>query len=177
MSEAAFGLDFAVRFRSLMLDVLAREVQLTARVLASVPDDRRDYRPDPRSRSGWELAWHIAADVWFLEGIARLRFELNPDQAHENPHASSNALAEWYDPHARDALDSIRTMPAEHLLKPVALGGVAEQSGQAFPAFLYLLWAQTHMVHHRGQLTAYLRPMGAKVPATYGPSGDEPPSS
>jgi uncharacterized damage-inducible protein DinB len=167
MSEAAFSLDFAVGFRALMLDVLAREVGITARVLSSVPDDRRDYRPDPKSRSAWELAWHAAADVWFLDGIAALHFEPNPDQAHENPNDSSGGRA-------GEALQHIRAMPPEQLLEPVVLGGVAKQSGQAFPAFIYLLWAHTHMVHHRGQLAAYLRPMGAKVPGIYGPSADEP---
>ncbi len=174
MGEAGFGLDFAVGFRTLMLDVLTREVGVTARVLASVPDDRRDYRPEPKSRSAWELAWHTAADVWFLDGIAALCFEPNPDQAHKNPNESSSSLAEWYSAHAGEALERIRAMPPEHLLKPVVLGGVAEQSGQAFPAFVYLIWAHTHMVHHRGQLAAYLRPMGAKVPGIYGPSADEP---
>ena len=174
MSEPTFTLDFAVGFRGLMLDVLAREVQVTARVLASVPDDRRDYRPDPSSRSAWELAWHVAADVWFLEGIGRLRFEPNPDQSHTNPNSSSSTLAGWYSARAREALELIRTVSAEHLLGPVILGGVAEQSRQSFPAFVYLLWAHTHMVHHRGQLAAYLRPMGAKVPSIYGPSADEP---
>jgi hypothetical protein len=56
-----------------MLDVLSREVKLTARVLASIPDEGREYRPHPKSRSAWELAWHVVADVWFLDGIAELR--------------------------------------------------------------------------------------------------------
>ena len=175
MSEPAYSLDFAVTFRGLMLDVLARELKLTARVLTSIPDERREYRPDPKSRSAWELAWHVAADVWFLEGIAQLHFEPNPDQRHENPHSSSKALADWFDTRAGEALERVRAMPAEHLVKPVVLGGVAEQAGQGFPAFLYLLWAETHMVHHRGQLATYLRPMGGRVPTIYGPSADEPP--
>jgi uncharacterized damage-inducible protein DinB len=166
--------DFAVAFRSLMVDVLAQEIGVTARVLARIPEHRRDYRPDPKSRSAWELAWHAAADVWFLEGIANLRFEPNPDQTHANPCSSGPALAEWYEARAAEALQRIRSMPVELLRSPVVLGGVAEQSGQAHPAFLYLLFAHTHMVHHRGELVVYLRPMGAQVPSIYGPSADEP---
>jgi uncharacterized damage-inducible protein DinB len=174
VGEEGFGSDFAVAFRTLMLDVLGREAEVTARVLAAVPEDKRDYRPAPGSRSAAELAWHIAADVWFLDGIARREFEVNPDQTHANPTQSSAELAAWYSAHVKSALDSIRVVPAEQLVAPLVLGGVAAQSGQAFPAFVYLLWAHTHTVHHRSQLAAYLRPMGAKVPSIYGPSGDQP---
>ena len=174
MSETGFGPEFASAFRELMLDALGREAEVTARVLAAVPDDRRDYRPAPGSRSAAELAWHVAADVWFLEGIARRRFEINPDQTHANPTQSSAELAAWYTARFKSALESIRAVPVEQLVAPLTIGGVAEQSGQAFPAFVYLLGAHTHTVHHRGQLSAYLRPMGARVPGIYGPSGDEP---
>lgn len=156
-----------------MLDVLGREAQVTARVLAAVPDDQGSYRPAPDSRSAAELAWHIAADVWFLDGIARREFQVNPDQTHPNPTQSNAELAEWYVARVQSALDQIRAVPGEELVAPLAIGGVAAQSGQAFPAFVYLLWAHTHTVHHRGQLAAYLRPMGARVPGIYGPSSDE----
>jgi len=49
-----------------------------------------------------------------------------------------------------------------------------EFSGAKFPAVKYLVWTLVHMVHHRGQLTTYLRPMGSKVPSIYGGSYDEP---
>jgi uncharacterized damage-inducible protein DinB len=174
MSEASFGPDFAVGFRTLMVDVLGREAEVTARVLGAIPGEGRDYRPAPGSRSAAELAWHIAADVWFLEGIARREFEVNPDQTHPNPTQSFSELAEWYRARVKRALEAIRAITAEQLVAPLTLGGVALESGQGFPAFVYLLWAHTHTVHHRGQLAAYLRPMGAKVPRIYGPSGDEP---
>lgn len=173
MGEEGFGPDFASTFRTLMLDVLGREAEVTARVLRAVPDGKRNYRPAPGSRSAAEIAWHIAADVWFLDGIARREFEANPDQVHANPTHSSAELAEWYLAEVRRALDRIRAVPAEQLVAPLTIGGVAAESAQAFPAFVYLLWAHTHTVHHRGQLAAYLRPMGAKVPGIYGSSGDE----
>lgn len=174
MSDEGFGPDFAVGFRTLMVDVLGREAEVTARVLAAIPDHGRDYRPAPGSRSATELAWHIAADVWFLEGIARREFAVNPDQIHANPTRSFAELAEWYRARVKAALEAIGAVTAEQLVAPLALGGVALQARQGFPTFVYLLWAHTHTVHHRGQLVAYLRPMGAKVPGIYGPSGDEP---
>ena len=174
MTEPVFKADFAVQFRDLMLDVMNREAVLTQRVLASVSDDQRDYRPDAKSRSAWELAWHIAADVWFLEGIAELSFDPNPDELHENPAGTSAELAEWYGDRVSTALDRIGGMSGDELLTPVSMGGVAAESGLSFPAFVYLLWAHNHIVHHRGQLSAYLRPAGGTVPSIYGPSADEP---
>ena len=174
MSQEAFSAAFALKFRDLMLQILGRELEITRKVLAAIPDEQRDYRPDPKSRSAWELAWHIAADVWFFEGIAARAFEVNPDQVHENPTRNSKELAEWYSERLRRAFSNISAMPGDALVEPIALGGVAQESAQKFPAFLYLLWAHNHIVHHRGQLSAYLRSMGGQVPSMYGPSADEP---
>lgn len=175
-SEAQFDAtpEFAAAFRHLMLQVLAQEAETTKKVLAAVPDATRDYRPDSKSRSAWELAWHIAADVWFLEGIANLQFEVNPDLSHSNPARTSHELAEWYATRFAAALAKVRSMTIERLLTPVALGGVAAKKGLRLPGFLYLMFFNQHTVHHRGQLAAYLRPMGAKVPGIYGGSADEP---
>lgn len=170
----SFTVEFAATFRDLMLHSLEQEMQVTKRVLAGIPDSQRDYRPHPKSRSAWELAWHIAADVWFLEGIANLQFEVDPDVSHPNPAQTSAELAEWYDSHFTAALNKVRAMPPEQLLTPVTLGGVAAEEGLHFHAFVYLLFLDKHTVHHRAQLSTYLRPMGSRVPSIYGASADAP---
>lgn len=169
-----FTPEFALAFRELMVQSLAQELPVTSKVLASIPDIQRDYRPAPASRSAWELAWHIAADVWFLEGIANLRFETDPDLRHANPAQTATALAKWYKNEFTAALDKACAMKSQQLLTEVVLGGVAAEAGASFPAVLYLLFLEKHTIHHRGQLAAYLRPTGAKVPAIYGRSADEP---
>jgi uncharacterized damage-inducible protein DinB len=171
---ASLSADFAVSFRDLMLQGLTREMQATKAVLASIPDAQRDYRPHPKSRTAWELAWHIAADIWFLEGVAELQFEMNPDLSHQNPAQTAVELAQWYENRFLNALSKVQAMSPQQLLTPVSLGGVAAQNRLAFPAFLYLLFLHQHTVHHRGQLSTYLRPMGSKVPNIYGPSADAP---
>lgn len=170
----SFTAEFAATFRDLMLNSLAQETRATKKVLAGIPDSQRDYRPHRKSRSAWELAWHIAADVWFLEGIATLEFEVNPDLSHENPAQNSVELAEWYEKQFLSAMAKVRAMSAGQLLTPVALGGVATEKGLRLPAFLYLMLLSQHTIHHRGQLSTYLRPMGSNVPSIYGPSADEP---
>jgi uncharacterized damage-inducible protein DinB len=166
--------EFAVMFRDLLAQGLALEVTVTKKVLAAIPSDQRDYRPHPTSRSVWELAWHIAADVWFLEGISDGRFEVNADLSHPNPARDPIELAEWYENRFVAALAKVCAMTPAQLLTELALGDVAAKGGLRFPAVLYLLFLEKHTVHHRGQLSAYLRPIGGKVPRVYGPSADEP---
>src|SRR5271165_5876784 len=75
--------DFVLGYRAMMVDGFGREVEITKRVLAAVPDGKRDYRPDPNARTAWELAWHIAnTDTQFLDGIADQKYTMsNPAEA------------------------------------------------------------------------------------------------
>jgi len=97
--------DFALAYRDLMINGFAREIEITKKVLAAIPEDKRDYRPDPNARTAWDLAWHIAnTDVQFLNGIADLKFTMaNPAEA-DKPKTIAEIVA-WYDTNAKRALD------------------------------------------------------------------------
>ena len=161
--------EFALGYRAMMLDGLAREVEITKKVLAAVPEGKRDYRPDPHARTAWELAWHIAnTDVQFLDGIADLKFNMaNPPEA-DKPKTVAE-LVDWYDRNMKRGADRVRALSAAQLLTPVEFFGVFN-----FPAAFYLGFLNNHSIHHRGELATYLRPMGSKVPSIYGGSYDEP---
>jgi uncharacterized damage-inducible protein DinB len=140
------------------------------RVLKALPSDRLDYRPHPNSRTAAEVAWTIAseeADLQVLLDTGKLDWK-------ERPHPA--ALAEIVAAYERNAaavderlasLDETRWEKRGQFL----VGGapVWEASMSEF-AWGFLFDA----IHHRGQLSAYLRPMGGKVPSIYGPSGDDP---
>jgi len=159
--------EFLLTYRAMMLDGLDREVEKTRKVLAAVPDAKSDYRPDPCARTAWDLAWHIASsDVHFLDGIADLKFNMNP--ADDKPKNVAE-LVDWYDRHIARAADRVRAMSAEQLGTPIEFFGVFK-----LPAVLYLQFLNNHSIHHRGELATYLRPMGSKVPQIYGGSYDEP---
>jgi uncharacterized damage-inducible protein DinB len=161
--------DFALGYRAMMLDGLAREVETTKRVLAAVPDDKKDYRPDPHARSAWELAWHLAnTDVQFMEGIADLKFNMVARSELEKPKTVAQ-LVEWYDKNMKRCADRIRALSAEQLLTSVDFMGAFK-----LPVAFYLGFLNNHSIHHRGELATYLRPMGSKVPSIYGGSYDEP---
>ncbi|HZQ95268.1 MAG TPA: DinB family protein [Candidatus Sulfotelmatobacter sp.] len=159
--------EFAAGLCAMMLDGIQREVECTKRVIAAVPDNKSDYRPDPNARTAKELAWHIAnTDVQFLDGIADLNFKM--DSPEHKPESSAEVV-KWYDENMKRGIARVAAMSPEQLLTPIEFFGVFN-----LPAVAYLGFLNNHSVHHRGELTTYLRPMGSKVPSIYGGSYDEP---
>lgn len=151
------------------LTTIRNESQTTFRVLKAVPSDQGEYRPHADSRSALELAWHIAsADVWFLEGFLRGKFEMDDDTMPADFRDASD-IACWYEDSLTTNLEKVAKLPADFWATPLSLFGIYD-----YPAVIYLQFMLLHTVHHRGQLCAYLRPMGAKVPNIYGGSFDEP---
>jgi uncharacterized damage-inducible protein DinB len=162
--------EFAAAYREIVCEGLLNELETTKKVLAAIPDAKCDYRPDPKARTAWELAWHIASeDVLFLEQIAEGKFAF-PDPRYDK--AQPNTVAElvtWYDQNFKRVLQQVRAMSPTQLATPLNFLGLFN-----LPAVLYLGFMNNHSVHHRGQLATYLRPMGSRVPSIYGGSADEP---
>jgi uncharacterized damage-inducible protein DinB len=159
--------EFALGYCAMMLDGIAREAEITKKVIAAVPDAASSYKPDPKARTAKELAWHLAnSDVQFLDGIAGLNFKM---ESPEHPPQTSAEVVAWYDDRIKQGVASIAAMTPEQLLTPVNFYGVFN-----LPAVLYLGFQSSHSIHHRGELATYLRPMGSKVPSIYGGSYDEP---
>lgn len=159
--------EFVLGYRAMMLDGIAREAEVTKKVIGAIPDAKSDYRPDPNARSAKELAWHLAnSDIQFLDGIAGLKF--NMETPEHKPQTSAEVVA-WYDSNMQRGVASVAAMSAEQLMTPVEFFGVFN-----LPAVLYLGFLNNHSIHHRGELATYLRPMGSKVPSIYGGSYDEP---
>ena len=144
-----------------------RETATTVRVLSHVPAGQETYAPDPKSMHALRLAWHIAsADVWFLNNIAAGAFAPGGGEIPEAIKSGADVVA-WYETNAPEAIARVRALTPEQCAKVIDFRGVMEQ-----PAVVFIQLALKHSIHHRGQLSAYLRPMGAKVPGIYGPSGD-----
>lgn len=159
--------EFALGYRAMMLDGMVREAETTKKVIAAVPDAKSDYKPDSNSKSAKELAWHIAnSDIQFLDGIANLNFTF--DTPEHKPETTAAVVA-WYGKNIARGVARIQAMTPEQLMTPVSFYGLFN-----FPAVLYLSFLNNHSIHHRGQLSTYLRPMGSKVPSIYGGSFDEP---
>ena len=149
---------------------LQGEWKHTYKAIAAVPDGKKDYKPQGDSRSAWDLAHHIAiCDVGFLHAVAANDFKVFPAKCDAT---TIPALADWYKHELPKALEKVLTLDGNHLTQIVEAFGFFKM-----PSVTYLMFCNNHMIHHRGQLTTYLRPMGAKVPAMYGPSFDEQPGA
>ena len=151
------------------------ESAATTQVLAAVKDDNRDYRPDPKSRSAWELATHIAtADIWFIDSIINGTFAFDPvaAKAAEAKFTKVADVVEFYKRTFPERLKALRAVPGEQLAEVIDFFGMMKM-----PRANFVAMANNHSIHHRGQLAAYLRAHGAKVPNIYGPSGDAEPAA
>jgi uncharacterized damage-inducible protein DinB len=146
---------------------LQYEWMTTFKVLTAIPEGKKDYKPAEHSRAAFELAQHLAgADVWFLNGVINGKFD---DPSKSGPNAASVAeLGEWYKQNFPKTLERALALDGAQLAQ------IVDFFGMKMPAVNYMLFALVHMVHHRGQLSTYLRPCGGKVPSIYGGSFDEP---
>ncbi|MGB2677598.1 MAG: DinB family protein [Candidatus Acidiferrum sp.] len=151
----------------LALPVLKNEHKTTRRVIEAIPLDKGDYRPEPVAKTALEIAWHIAAaEQRFFAGVAAGAFDFNPIHRPETVRNSAE-LAQWFGESFARNFERLSGLKGEHLVKVLDFRGVLQ-----LPAVMYLEFAVKHSVHHRGQLSTYLRPMGSKVPAIYGESYD-----
>ena len=166
-TQTAITAEFAVGFRDLLLQQLENEFTTTAKVIAAVPEGKKDWRPDPNARAAGDLAWHLASvDVGFLNQIADLKFSM--DAGYKAPNTIGEIVT-WYKNETKKGLVRVSKMTPDQLLTNVDFLGAFN-----YPAFQYLVFLNNHQIHHRGQFATYLRPMGAKVPGIYGGSFDEP---
>lgn len=151
------------------LPTLKQEAVTTAKVIAATPNANLDYRPSERCMPAGELVWHIAsADVMFAEGIANGAFGKGPEKPAE---ATSPAeISAWYTARMSGAIEKISAFTPEEAARIVNFHDFMQ-----LPAAGFITFALGHGIHHRGQLSSYIRPMGGKVPSIYGPSADENP--
>lgn len=148
------------------------EVPTTVKVLQSIPESNLNYRPDDKSRTGLGLCRHLALeDVWLLDGVASGSYKPVPDDSDACGLMTPAQCSEHYSREMRKALERIKALSGEDLARQVELFGVYKM-----PAVAYLSMALRHSIHHRGQLTSYVRAMGGKVPQIYGPSADTTPA-
>jgi uncharacterized damage-inducible protein DinB len=167
----------ALTNREFFIRRLSQEHAAFVDVCRALPADKLDYRPHPASRSAGEL-------VAMLVSAQQSSIELC-----ENGSSSFNSGMQWHPSNPLTTLDQmIAAFELHHRSLIQKLHGVSDATWER-PAWLMrgkqeilvkdtvggLLWiALFDAVHHRGQLSTYIRPMGGEVPSIYGPSGDAP---
>ena len=151
-----------------LLSNIEAEIPATVGVFGAVPPNQLEYRPDALSKSALGLLRHIALeDEWFLNSVADGQFTPPPDDSDACGIATPQDAVARYQQRMPAAIAKVRGLSGEQLVKDVDLLGMIRM-----PAVQFLSLMMRHSAHHRGQLSAYLRPMGAKVPSIYGPTAD-----
>ena len=148
-----------------------RKAELPAfvRVLKAVPNDKRDYRPDPKGRTAAELAWMLAqseAAIVTLLDTGTIEWAATP------PPARVEEIVASFERDAANVNERLGRMDEAGWRKrgQFLMGGSVVWEDAVGPMVWGFLFDS---IHHRGQLTTYLRPMGGKVPSVYGPSADD----
>lgn len=155
---------------------LDREVERSRKALEQVPEGKYDWKPHEKSMIFGYLANLVATiPMWITMEINRDELDVAPAEGQGmNPERkeTSAELVKALDDAARDARSALENTTDEHLntnWKLLARGQVVwEGTRQEM-----IQDTISHWSHHRGQMTVYLRLMGAKVPAIFGPSADD----
>jgi len=150
--------------KALFTKFWTQEAKSTKRVLERIPEGS-DYRPDPKSRTAQEIAWQIVGEEQMIIDA------LEKGKAAWTPQPMPSSMKEIVETYARQSEDIIRrweALPEERWNGTIVFFGAERPASAVAWNFLF------DIIHHRGQITTYLRPMGSTVPQVYGPSADEP---
>jgi hypothetical protein len=155
---------------------LEREAAITRRPLERVPEGRPEWKPHEKSMPLGYLSTLVAQmSSWVAMAIDQDSLDLNPPggKPYRPPAASTTReLLQTLDDSVAKSRDALRRTSDEHLLTPWRLlvgGNVVMET----PRYQVIADTFTHLAHHRGQLTVYLRLNGAPVPTIYGPTADD----
>jgi len=158
---------------AMLLPEFDQEMANTRKVLEQIQDSQIGFRPHEKSWTLRELAGHVSqVPSWCT--VTLTTTELDLAQGWEQPEFNGRAdFLSVFDGHVTEARKALEGCSAEDLMVPWTL----KQGDQVFFSMPRLVVVRSfvlnHMIHHRGQLTVYLRLTGSKVPGLYGPSADE----
>jgi uncharacterized damage-inducible protein DinB len=157
----------AAILRDIEIQALRSEHPVTRRVIEAIPADKSDFKPDPVVKSALELAWHIVgAEHRFVDAVIRGAFDFT-NTGQPASLVTPADIVRWAAETFEDDMSRLARVTPEQLVKRIDFRGLFQ-----WPAVAFLRIGLNHSIHHRGQLSMYLRPMGAKVPAIYGESYD-----
>ena len=150
--------------KALFTEFWTRESKTTRNVLARIPEGS-DYKPDAKSRTAKEIAWQIVCEEkMIIEALETGKAEWAPPPMPP----TMKAVLDAYEQQSAGLEGRWKALPAEKWAGSLEFFGSQRPASPMAWSFLF------DIVHHRGQISTYLRPMGSTVPQIYGPSGDEP---
>ncbi len=165
-----------MNIKDYLLAELEREVERSRAALKQVPEGKSDWKPHEKSMAFGYLANMVATiPMWITMQIAQDELDIAPKDGSKFEMKPLNTSAEYVDAldkaatGARDAFNKTSDENLQTNWQLKAGGNVVMEA----PRYEMIQDSLLHLAHHRGQMTVYLRLMGAKVPAIYGPSADD----
>jgi len=150
--------------KALFTDFWIKESKTTRNVFARIPEGSQ-YRPDPKSRTAQEIAWQIVCEeIMLMDALESGTAAWSPAPAPE----SMKEILQTYEKQSASIAERLKGLSDARWEGPLDFFGKQRPASPMAWSFLF------DIVHHRGQITTYLRPMGSTVPQIYGPSADEP---
>ena len=159
-----------------LLPEFDREMGLTRRLLERVPDANFDWKPHARSMTLGRLVEHLAQlPEWAALTLTQDGTEMGPPAADHLPPATRSAVLTLFDQNVSKARTALHGRTDAELLAPWTLTSQGKEVFTMPKATVLRTFVFNHLVHHRGQLTVYLRLQDVALPSIYGPSADEQP--
>jgi uncharacterized damage-inducible protein DinB len=157
-----------------LLPEFDQEMATTRRTLERVPEDKMDWRPHAKSMTMGQLACHIAGIPNFATSAGKGDSMDFAKGEYKEVHATDRRqLLEGFDQSVAEARSAIAKISDEELMKPWSLLRDGTTLLRLPKAAVIRSLAMNHLIHHRGQLSVYLRLTDTPVPSIYGPSADE----
>jgi uncharacterized damage-inducible protein DinB len=159
----------------LLLPEFDHEMASTRRVLERVPETKFDWKPHPKSFSMGDLASHIANMIgWGETTMNATEFDVagvTPEQMNRCAKSSAELLS-WFDANVANVRKALAKSDAEYFV-PWSLKRGPQVMFTMPRVACMRSFVMNHVIHHRAQLTVYLRLNNIPVPGLYGPSADE----
>lgn len=164
-----------MKLTEMFLSELASEVQRSKRALEQVPEGKYDWKPHEKSMQFGYIADMVARiPSWVAMMVTQDELDVAPatPQRKQEPLRTSAELLKALSESASQARAALESTNDEFLQTPWKLLAAGEVVSEQ-PRHVMIRDTFNHLAHHRGQMTVYLRLLGAKVPALYGPSADD----
>ncbi|RSK44961.1 DinB family protein [Hymenobacter rigui] len=163
-------------FQQNILAELDHELATTRKLLERVPYDKADFQPHPKSMKLWQLASHIvnllAFKQLFVQADSRDFLDPNGPKPGPTPSSSEELLAR-FDQYSASLRQALQDSDDEQLTGSFRLHRGEQTIMERPKAAAIRIMGLNHSIHHRGQLSVYLRLLDIPLPAMYGPSADE----
>ena len=156
--------------KDMFLASFDREFQTTQKVLKAYPPQHGELKPSEKSKTARELAWVLVLNQMVV--LPTIAGDLNPGSLPKSPNTWNEVIGAMDNAH-REALAKLSQLTDDQMNRTIKMPVGPKQMGDVRTAdALWLFLNDT--IHHRGQLSVYLRIAGGKLPSIYGPTADEP---